>query len=52
MRGQENVRELDHAVERGVLLSPGGLPSARGFRVRAQAAGGTAKLEEDEPRRS
>jgi len=41
-----NVRELDHAVERGVLLSP--VPSVRAadLGLRAQAAGGAAKLEE------
>src|SRR5712671_108766 len=41
-----NVRELDHAVERGVLLSP--VPSVRAadLGLRAQVAGGAAKLEE------
>ncbi len=41
-----NVRELDHAVERGVLLSPGPAVRAADLGLRAQAAGGTAKLEE------
>src|SRR5438445_981386 len=41
-----NVRELDHAVERGVLLSPGPAVRAADLGLRAQAAGGAAKLEE------
>jgi len=41
-----NVRELDHAVERGVLLSPGPSVRAADLGLRAQAAGGPAKLEE------
>ncbi len=41
-----NVRELDHAVERGVLLSPGPAVRAADLGLRAQAAGGPAKLEE------
>jgi len=41
-----NVRELDHAVERGVLLSPGPSVRAADLGLRAQAAGGAAKLEE------
>ncbi len=41
-----NVRELDHAVERGVLLSPGPSVRAADLGLRAQAAGGVAKLEE------
>jgi DNA-binding NtrC family response regulator len=41
-----NVRELDHAVERGVLLSPGPSIRAADLGLRAQAAGGAAKLEE------
>src|SRR6266496_6633723 len=41
-----NVRELDHAVERGVLLSPGPSVRAADLGLRAQSAGGTAKLEE------
>jgi len=41
-----NVRELDHAVERGVLLSPGPSVRAADLGLRAQSAGGAAKLEE------
>src|SRR6202045_1661222 len=41
-----NVRELDHAVERGVLLSPGPAVRAADLGLRAQPAGGAAKLEE------
>src|SRR6267378_137741 len=41
-----NVRELDHAVERGVLLSPGPAVRAADLGLRAQAAGGVARLEE------
>src|SRR5213594_1241425 len=41
-----NVRELDHAVERGVLLSPGPAVRAADLGLRAQSAGGSAKLEE------
>src|SRR5260370_535976 len=41
-----NVRELDHAVERGVLLSPGPAVRAADLGLRAQAAGGAAKLEQ------
>ena len=41
-----NVRELDHAVERGVLMAAGPTVRAGDLGLRAQAAGGAAKLEE------
>ena len=41
-----NIRELDHAVERGVLLTPGPLVRAADLGLRAPASGGTARLEE------
>jgi DNA-binding NtrC family response regulator len=41
-----NVRELDHAVERGVLMAAGPAVRAGDLGLRAQAAGGAAKLEE------
>src|SRR5436305_14275603 len=41
-----NVHELDHAVERGVLLSPGPAVRAADLGLRPQATGGVAKLEE------
>src|ERR1700730_167258 len=41
-----NVRELNHAVERGVFLSPGPAVRAADLGLRAQTAGGAAKLEE------
>src|SRR3989454_1114372 len=41
-----NVRALDHAVERGVLMAAGPTVRAGDLGLRAQAAGGAAKLEE------
>src|SRR6266566_4237505 len=40
------AQELDHAVERGVLLSPGPAVRAADLGLRPQATGGVAKLEE------
>jgi len=40
------VRELDHAVERGVLLSPGPQVRAADLGLRQATHGGAARLEE------